>query len=168
MDNTTIEAKQAIPLPDFADDLFYIKLAREIAINHYTLDEILRRFNVDKDRWVRIRRDLKFHKILEAEITAWNATTNTHERTKLKAAAMMEEFLPEANQRLNDPTENLPAKVELAKLITRIAGMGIDKMGVEGDGGQRFSVTINLGADANLKFEKQVTSKVISGEAMDM
>ena len=30
--------------------------------------------------------------------------------------------------------------------------------------GERFSVTINLGADASLKFEKQVTSKVIEGE----
>lgn len=167
--NTTVTA-----IPEeikYEDDIFLIRLAREIAINHYPLKEVLRKRGIlspNDPRWLKISRLPRFHTILENEISNWQSATNTHERTKLKAAAMIEEWLPEANSRLNDLKENLPAKVELAKLITKIAGMGIEKMGIEGEGGTKVSININLGADQKLGFNKEVTPKVISAEAVDM
>lgn len=148
-------------------DIFLITLAREIAMNHFTLDEIQGRFRIHGKPWEKISRNPRFHTILEQEIMAWQGAGNTHERTKLKAAAIMELWMEEASRRLNDARENLPAKVELAKLVARIAGMGVEKMGIE-DGSGRVSVVINLGADAKLNFEKQVTPKVIEAKAMDM
>lgn len=172
MDNlvNTLESKN---LPEHLDhgrksDLFLVKLAREIAINHYTIDEIKQKYQIKPEEWQWISRNTRFHTILEAEIINWQSSTNTHERTKLKAAALMEEWMEEAAGRMYDKAENLPAKVELAKLITRIAGMGVDKMGIEGDSANKFAITINLGADSQLKFEKTLPSKVIQGEAVEM
>lgn len=148
-------------------DIFLIKFAREIAINHYSLAEVKEKYRITEQEWLWISKSPRFHSILENEIINWQSATNTHDRTKLKAAALMETWLEEAAGRLYDKGENLPAKVELAKLVTRIAGMGVDKMGIEGDAGSKFSVTINLGADAQLKYEKNIPAKVIDAEAIE-
>lgn len=156
-------APPAVQHPQY--DPVFVKLAREIAINHYDTETILKHYRITTDEWERIIAHPRFLELLEAEQQAWNGALNTHERTKLKAAALVEEWLPEANQRLHDSGENLNAKVELGKLLARIAGMGLQNAAVEGAQGEKFSITINLGADAKLKFEKQqVTSKVIDGE----
>jgi hypothetical protein len=61
---------------------------------------------------------------------------------------------------MHDRAESLAAKTELAKLISRIAGVGLNDASVAGVG-EGVKITINLGQDANLKFEKVVTPKVI-------
>src|SRR5690606_862806 len=133
----------AVTLPQVYDrDTLYLRLAREIAINHYDLETILSRHSVEPKDWERIERDPQFLKLLEGEVAAWNSALNTHERTKLKAAALIEEWLPEANTRLHDNGQLLSARVELAKLLARIAGMGVNGAGVEGAGSEKFSVVI--------------------------
>jgi hypothetical protein len=64
---------------------------------------------------------------------------------------LLEEFLPEATQRIHDSGETLTAKTELVKTLARIAGMG-ERAATEGGGGAGFTVTINLGADHKLQF----------------
>lgn len=142
-------------------DPLFVKLAREVAIDHFDLETILQHHQLTTEDWERVKENPHFQRLLRSEIEAWNGATNTHERTKLKAAALVEEWLPEANTRLHDSGETLPAKVELGKLLTRIAGMGLTGVGVEGAPSEKFSITINLGADAKLQFEKQLPPKVI-------
>jgi hypothetical protein len=150
-------------IPPKDTDLLYVRVAREIAIEHHDIETILKRYQISDENWQKIQRDTRFIELLKSEIAEWQGATNTHERTKLKAAALLEEYLPEANTRLHDAGENLPAKVELAKLMARIAGMGLNNADIIGGSGERFSVTINLGADQSLRFEKTVTPKVIEG-----
>jgi hypothetical protein len=131
-------------------NLLYLRLAREIAIDLHELDDILTRHDVKPAQFNKIKEDPYFVQLLTAEVQAWNSAKNTHERTKLKAAALMEEWLSEANTRIYDPQETLPSKVELAKLLSRLAGMGNERA-EGGPAGDRFSVTINLGDDSRLK-----------------
>ena len=137
-----------------------IKLAREIAIDHYDIETILKRYHLDDETWSKIKNNPRFSQLLESEMTAWHSATNTQERTKLKAAALLEEWLEEGNARLYDRNEALNHKVELVKVLSKIAGMDRGNEG-GGGGGEQFSVTINLGEDAKLTFEKQTPSKVI-------
>lgn len=148
-------------------DTKILRLAREIAVDHDDLETILERHQIEPKDWEDIRRDPRFLQILESEVAAWNSALNTHERTKLKAAALIEEWLPEANARLHDSKENLPAKVELGKLLARIAGMGLNGVGVEGGGAEKFSVTINLGGDAQLKFTKDLPLQAIEAQPVE-
>lgn len=146
------------------DFTLLVKLARELAIDHFDPETILKNHQISADTWENIKNNKRFHDLLESEIAAWNSATNTHERTRLKAAALVEEYLPEGNARIHDPKENLPAKVELLKVMTRIAGMGIDKADVHNGSAEKVSITINLGADHKLKFEKEVNAPLIEGQ----
>lgn len=146
-------------------DITLVKLAREIAMDIAPLDTILKQYAITMDAWAILQSNTRFQKYLLSEVEAWNTALNTHERVKLKAAAMLEEWLPELNNRLHDGDEALPAKIEGGKMLTRIAGMGENSVGGSG-GGERFTVTINLGADSQLTFDKTLPQRVIEHEPL--
>lgn len=152
----------------YEKDTLYLRIAREIAIDLYEIETILKNNQIDPGTFERIKVDPRFLKLLESEVLAWHSAGNTLERTKLKAGALLEEFLPEANARIHDKAETLSAKTELVKTLARIAGMGLDRAQVDGLSGERFTVTINLGADHKLQFNNTVTPKVttIEGEVV--
>ncbi|MCK1742189.1 hypothetical protein IVA80_15295 [Bradyrhizobium sp. 139] len=141
-----------------------MKLAREIAMDIHPLESILKQYSIASDEWVALQRNGRFVALLSSAVEEWNSALNTHERVKLKAAAMMEEWLPELNNRLHDRDEALPAKIEGGKMLAKIAGMG-ERAQIEGSSGERFTVTINLGSGGQqLEFSKEVQPKVIEGE----
>jgi hypothetical protein len=155
-------AQLPVPEPALSEGML-IKLAREIAMDIQPLDTILKDNGVDQDQWDAIQSNTRFRMILESETSAWGSALNTQERLRLKSAAALEEWLPELFTRMNDRDESLNAKVEAGKLISRWAGVGIGgTQGVEGS--EKFSVTINLGADNQIKIEKEVPYKVIDHE----
>ena len=141
-----------------ANDAKLIQLAREIATDLRPLDDVLKSLAVTQEEWGRIKASPRFHQVLADFVTEWNAAGNTHERTRLKAAMMMEDWLVEAHGRLHDNSENLSAKTELAKLVARLAGMGNDKP-ADVDTGGKVNITINMGAE-KVTFDA-VTTKVI-------
>lgn len=137
-----------------------VKLAREIAMDIHPIQTILNQYGISTEQWEILKGNQRFQNLLLSETEAWNGALNTQERVKLKAAAMLEEWLPELNNRLHDADEALPAKIEGGKMLTRIAGIGVGAA-EGGGGGERFTVTINLGEDSKLTFEKQLPDRVI-------
>lgn len=140
----------------------YISLAREIARDMNPIQTILESRQIDANEWERIQANPHFQRVLSAEVEAWQSANNVGERVRLKALHFVEEALPEFFQRAHDPRETLNAKTEVLKTITRLAGIG-NSVGETGAMGEKFSVTINLGADQTLKIEKTVTTQVIDG-----
>lgn len=147
-------------------DATFLKLAREIAMGIHSIETILVSNKIDLDTWQTIRTNERFQTYLVSENANWQSALNTHERVKLKSAAMLEEWLPELYQRMEDPKESLNAKIEAGKLVARLAGMGLTNANV-GEVGEKISVTINLGSDNQLTFEKTLPSKVIDGEVTE-
>ena len=149
----------------WGDDLMLVRLAREIAMDHHELEEILKRYGIDVLQWDRISKDKYFVSILQGEIVSWNESGNTHERSKLKAAAVIEEWLPEAHKMLHARGETLTARVGLAQLLAKIAGMGAAAMNVEGGSmGERFVININLGEEKKIQLEKVINMEVNNEE----
>ena len=144
-------------------ELKLLQIAREIAMDIRPIDEILTTHNVTEAQWEAIKATPRFQTYIESEASSWHGSLNTHERVKLKAAAMLEEWLPELNQRMHDRSESLNAKIEAGKLARDLAGFAKNGVGVESLG-DKFSVTINLGQDASLKFEKQLPPIIIDAE----
>lgn len=140
----------------------HLKLAREIAMDLRPLPDILTMHGVSEADWEAIKQSPVFQKLLQSEVEAWEAATNTAERVKLKSLAFVEEALPEFFGRAHDPKEPLNAKVEVLKTVSKFAGVGgsVDGANI----GEKLTVTINLGSDQTLKIEKDVTSKVIEHE----
>jgi hypothetical protein len=148
-----------VELPSkFNVDQLFLQLAREIAMEIQPLDQILKNNNVTPAVWERIRTNTRFNQLLASNVEAWGSSLNTAERVRVKSLAMIEEVLPEFYVRMTDQKENLNHKVEALKTVAKFAGVG-EKAG-DGTPGERFTVTINLGADQQLKIEKNVTPQV--------
>lgn len=148
------------------DEVLALRIAREIAMDLHDIETILKNNQVEAQTWDKLQANRYFQALVAQAVADWNSALNTNERTKLKAASLVEEWLPEANRLAHDPKQLLSAKVELMKLLKSIGGVGVNPAG-EGPS-ERFSVTINLGADAKLKFEKTVTPQVIEGGVQEL
>lgn len=148
---------------DAFQDMILIKLAREIAMDILPLENILENHKILPENWSKIAENPRFQGILQDQIVAWQSATNTAERVKLKSLAFVEEALPEFYARAHDQKEPLSAKVELLKTISKFGGIGGNAFDAA-MGGEKFSVTINLGADQSLKIEKTLPTKVIEHE----
>ena len=150
-----------LPVNTEFEEVQLLKLAREIAMDIAPLTQILASNGLTETDWELVQKNSRFRKYLTSASEEWNSALNTHERVRVKAAAMIEEWLPELYTRMHDKAEPLNHKIEAGKLARDLAGFTNKNIGVEG-GGERVTISINLGADAQLKFEKQLT---IDGEA---
>lgn len=127
----------------------------------HDIETILKRHEISGETYAKLCESKYFQTLVLSARIEWESGKNTQERTKIKAGSMIEQWLLRANKDLHDGGHTLTARTELAKVLKSIAGMGERDAG--GGGGERFSVTINLG-DSKIKLEKQVTSKVIEHE----
>jgi hypothetical protein len=148
--------------PSF-NDVVLLKLAREIAMDMRTLGDILETHGVTTEEFAEISALGAFQEYLRQATEEWQSATNTAERVRLKSMAFVEEALPEFFARAHDPEESLNAKVEVLKTVARFAGVGgsVDSS----IAGERLTVTINLGADQQLKIEKNIT-QTIEGDVL--
>lgn len=142
-----------------------LRLAREVAMDILPLDRILDQHQIDQNEWESITKTPRFQSLLASEKQAWESAVNSDERVRLKSLSMIEEALPEFYARMHDAREPLAAKTEVLKTIARFAGVGSNNFDAAVSG-EKLSVTINLGADHQLKIEKDVTAKVIEGEVV--
>lgn len=149
--NTKVKMATALPAV-FERETLLLRLAREVASDLHDIQTILKQYSIEPKQWETIKTDPRFLKHLEAAMVEWNAAGNTPERVKLKSAMLIEEWLPTANT-LAHGTDGLSAKTELMKFIASLAQMGKGQADVQAGGG--FKITINLGADHKLQFDKQ-------------
>lgn len=156
-----------ITLPNLQGDLLMVRLARAIAQDIIELEKILEVNKVSQETWDVIERHPRFQKYLQDAIVEWNAAENAPERVKIKAAAAIEEWLPEGFSQMHNQDAPLLHRNDLAKLMAKLGGMDRSGVGIEGGGGERFSVTINLGADSKLTYNKELPAKVIDHEVSD-
>ena len=148
---------EIMPQNSSFNDVTLLRLAREIAMDLRPIEEILELHGIGGDAWERISALPAFQTYLQRSVEEWQSATNTSERVRLKSMAFVEEALPEFFARAHDAKEGLSAKVEVLKTVARFAGVGAS---VDGSiAGERLSVTINLGADQQLKIEKDITPR---------
>lgn len=138
----------SIPFPDSR----LVILAREIAMDIHGLEEVLKRYQLTMEDWEIIKQRPIFDQLLQDALITWNNAINGSERIKVKALAAIEDWLPTAYGDLHSEKPNLRDKVELAKLIARLGGVG-EKSINESTGSERISITINMGDDKKVEVE---------------
>lgn len=122
-------------------------VARNLAMGIYELPKILEMCGVKVSQFHTWKNHPRFTSYLKNETEAWNAAQNTAERTKLKAGIVMEEWIAETYMELKDRKIALNHRVELGKLVAKIAGMGENSGGFSaglGGTGGGFSLQINI------------------------
>lgn len=152
--------------PQDIDELTLLKLSREIAKDIQPIETILERFGIPLELWPDISSSPFFLDRLRSEKEAWDSASNTAERTKLKSMSMIEEALPEFFERMHDAREPLIAKAKVFELVSKVAGaFASEKENANAADGVK--ITINLGGDNKITFEKDITPQVIEGELND-
>ncbi|QIG67483.1 hypothetical protein EVB41_018 [Rhizobium phage RHph_TM3_14A] len=137
----------ALSLPPGDDlDASMRLVARNLAMGIYPLPKILEDCGIKPSDFHRWKEHPRFLGYLKSETEAWNSAQNTPERTKLKAGIVMEEWITDAYLELKDRKQPLNHRVELGKLVAKIAGMGesVTPFGAGSGGGGGFSLQINI------------------------
>lgn len=130
----------ALPITDAA----LSRLAHECARDIYPLEDILRHYKLDPVYFNTYVLNHPRFKLFYAEAhSIWNSSANAKERSALKSIVILDEWLQEAGSLLHKADEPLMAKVKLAELISRLAGLDGDKKQVAP--GERVVVNINFG-----------------------
>lgn len=140
--------EKALSLPPKDDlDTLMLKVARDLAMDIYPLKTILDNNGITWDEMKQWYEHPRFLGYLQSESEAWKDANNTAERTKLKAAVVMEMFMQDAYANLQDKKQPLNHRVELGKLIAKIAGMGEPKVFGANGNAPAFQLQINIGPD---------------------
>lgn len=134
------------PVDASFDETLLLRLAREIAMEFRTIEEILSTFKLSQSQFERITTSKRFETILTQELQQWHGARNTTERVRMKSAAMIEESLPDLYRYLHDKDLPLSARVELLKTIAKLGGQG-EPTRQEGPG-NGFRMVINIGKSA--------------------
>jgi hypothetical protein len=141
-----------------------LSLAREIAMDILPLEMILTNHKIDQTTWETIHKQGRFQALLTEQIRFWNSGANTQERVKMKFLSTLEESIPEMYAMLVDPKFQDSSRVEIFKALQKGAGIG-NGSGAEGAlNGEKISITINMGADNQLKVIKELPTQVIENE----
>lgn len=144
-----------VVVEEVLNNFLLAKLAREIAMNIREVPEILKTFKLSAEQYAAIEKIPFYKNVLDQYIIEWESARNTGDRLKIEAAAGLESAMPSLTARMQSEREDLGKAAEVAKLFSKIAGVeaGAAQSGNPGD---KFSITINLGEDVKLQFDKEI------------
>src|SRR6188768_727111 len=128
---------------DLGKDINIIKLAREVAIDHYPINEILARYGIPHHIWDELEVWPRFVELVEIERQNWNSATNTNQRIKLKSATLIEESMEKLYDALHG-NETLNSKIELIKILGKFAGLDAPSQTI-GEVAGRVTINIKIG-----------------------
>jgi hypothetical protein len=138
----------ALSLPNLDDlDSQMVEVARHIAQDIYPLEDILKNMSISLEDFNKWKNNPRFHEYIKEEKAQWSSAFNATTRTKLKAAIVLERFMETLDSDLGNKVTPLNQRVEGAKLLAKITGLGEPKNAVV-TGGGGFQLHINIGSGA--------------------
>src|SRR5258708_2817759 len=123
-------------------------------------EEILASHNISSETYEILKEHPTFIKLLDGMRKEWLSVGNTQDRVAIEAAFTFEQAIPHLYSRMIDRKEPLNHATEVAKVLAKAGGIGENKR--EGPIGEKFAITINLGADTQLKFTPNVAPTHLS------
>lgn len=137
----------------------FAQLAREIAMDIFPLEQVLEVHKLSQEEWLKIRDHPTFQSMFHAMLIDWNLASSTRERVRTKAATGLESRLETFIREIDDETIPLIQRVEAGKFLARLGELDGQHQVLGGVGGDRFQITLNIGA-----VTKTAEAKIIDGE----
>jgi hypothetical protein len=128
-------------------------LVREIVMDVNELPTILKAFNIDLPTFQAIEQHEEYKLLFERLFAEWHKADSTEARLKIQSAFILEQALPKLGAKAMADDGVLRDQVEAAKFLKSLAGIG--DSGERGKIGEKFAITINMGAQT-VKIEKNV------------
>lgn len=127
----------------------YAALVRDLAVALQGEEDVLAAHGVSQADFEALKANDFFARLLDSSRKEWQSVANTVERTTIEAAFTFEQLLPTLHQRAIDPETPFSQVLEYAKLLAKAGGIGEGRG--SGSAGEKFNITINMGADAKLE-----------------
>lgn len=142
--------KNLVQLPSDLNVVKLTALARDIAQDLRPVADILITHGLTQQQYEYLEQsnDL-YRRILADQAELWQGIKGTRERVRAQAAAALEAQLPHIAARMGNAAEKLSEVVEAGKLLAKIADVDAPSGGSTA-GGERYSITIDLGADTRV------------------
>src|SRR5215469_14935716 len=96
-----------------------IKVARELATEQYTEEEVRGRYNCDLEA---VQANPYYRKVYANYREEWESLGSTHKRVAFAASVALEEKLPVLAERMGSRSSELADAVATAKLFRELAG----------------------------------------------
>ncbi len=143
------------------------RIARELAMQQYPLDEVLRRYDLTREYYDEtIETNPYFKALLTDYIKEWQSIRSTPQRLAFGAATALEENLPVLASRMGDRRSALGDAVSTAKLFRDLAGIAPPAPSANVGTGEKFTINISFGGHkVALETVKQVD--VIEEKALE-
>lgn len=121
-------------------------IARELATEAFTLDQILVRYDIDQEYYDKaISPNVFFQHVLADYIKEWQSISSTQKRVAFSALVALEENLPVLADRMGSRASGLADAVAAAKLFKELAGIATPAPST-GQQGNAFSIRIDFGS----------------------
>ena len=130
------------------------KLAREVAMEIKTHDMILAQFGITEAQYAKIAALPFFQQTVKTFAVEWNSALSTSDRVRIQALTNLEAAMPILGAKMMTPDGKLAEQVEAGKFFAKVSGLDTPK---PLNSAEKFVININLGADTNLRFEKDIT-----------
>lgn len=150
----TVAVNQPQPpatLPPGLDIHHVAALVRDLAMNMYDVDVILKKHGLTAEQHKTLEANEFFQRALQSATMEWNSPQSTAKRLAMEAAIALEVSLPDIAARMRKTDEPLSGVIEAAKLFAKMAGVGEEK--TPNAPGEKFTININLGEDT-IRVEK--------------
>jgi len=119
-------------------------IAKEMAMAILDPQLIWRAAGINQAQFERFVQPTETYKrVYETYAIEWESALSTNKRIAIKAAAALEDALPDLARRMVDAHEPLNQATEVAKTFAKLAGAG-EQAREGGSPGEKFTITINL------------------------
>jgi hypothetical protein len=145
------------------DDVRLSRLAMELAREMSPFDQVLASFGITREMYVEnIANSVQFQRYYSEHKAIWNSETGVDSRIEAKAKAIVEDFLPKADDILHNDQVALGGRISLFKEITRLAGYTEEGVafGRQGGPAPAARVIINFGNAAQILQPVKVTEAI--------
>ena len=163
-DDQTPVTAAVTPPPPLPDDFAVhraIELARDLVMNLYDRDFILKKHGISDEICKRLEANGYFQQLLKELAMEWNTPKSAQDRLALHTAIGLETVLPDAIARISTKTEPLAGVAQMVKVLADISGANqAARQKIDRAPGEKFNIVINLGAAQG--GEKQVFEKVVN------
>jgi hypothetical protein len=115
---TTQPSSDPLDATVFAVD--FATLAREIAQDIFSVDQIVALHRLDDDEWAKIQQHPRFIAMLSSMQREWNSAANTRERVRVKAQTGLESQLEVFIAEINNQNIPLSQRVDAGRFLARL------------------------------------------------
>lgn len=153
------------PAPETIFAVDFATLAREIAQDIFSVDQIVALHRLEDGEWQQIQAHPRFQSMLGEMQREWNCAANTRERVRVKAATGLETTLEVFISEINNAATPLVQRVEAGKFLARLGELGEHAPG-QLSGGQ-ITIQIITGANSEpVNISAVAKPKTIEGVAI--